>query len=92
MKALHKHFEQIPVEMVKKIAKELPDPIEIDDVTSETQDEVTPPQERWREMAEKVQVENDPQRMTKLVEELIAAFDEENRRKPGKTSHPRSAT
>ena len=85
MKASKTYFEQIPVETVKKIAKELPNTVEIDDVTTETQDEVKPQQERWREMAEKVQGENDPQKMTKLVEELIAAFDEESLRKSGKT-------
>jgi hypothetical protein len=84
MKASNTHFGQIPVETVKKIAKELPNIIEIDHVTTETQNEVTPEQKRWREVAEKVQIENDPQRMIKLVEELIAAFDEEEGRKCGK--------
>ena len=92
MKASNTHFEQIPVGMVKKIATELPNVLEIDDLTSETQDRVAPPQERWREMAQKVRVEYDPQRMTKLVEELIAAFDEESLRKSGKTPRRRSAT
>ena len=92
MKASNTHFEQIPVGMVKKIATELPNVLEINDVTSETQHEVRPQQERWREMAQKVQVEKDPQRMTKLVEELIATFDEENLRKSGNTSRRRSAT
>jgi DNA-directed RNA polymerase subunit F len=84
MKASNTHFEQIPVETVKKIAEELPHAIEIDDVTTETQVEVAPQQKRWREMAQKVQVENDPQRIVKLVEELIAAFDEEEGRQSGK--------
>jgi DNA-directed RNA polymerase subunit F len=92
MTASKTHFEQIPVGTVKKIAKDLLSTIEIDDVTAEKQDEVRPQQERWREMAQKVQVEKDPQRMTKLVEELIATFDEENLRKSGKTSRRRSAT
>ncbi|MGD0415035.1 MAG: hypothetical protein ABSA80_06755 [Terriglobales bacterium] len=85
MKASNTHFEQIPVETVKKIAEELPQAIEIDDGTTETQqDEVIPQQKRWHEIAWKLKVENDPQRMTVLVEELIAAFDEEQRRKSGK--------
>jgi uncharacterized protein YjeT (DUF2065 family) len=87
MKAPATHFEQIPVETVKKIAQELPIVIEIDDATTETQvEEVTLQPKRWREMAEKVQVEQDPQKMMKLVEELITALDEEELRKSGKTS------
>jgi hypothetical protein len=35
-------------------------------------------------MAQKVEAEKDPQKMIKLVEELIAAFDEEERRQSGK--------
>jgi hypothetical protein len=92
MTASKTHFEQIPVVTVKKIAKDLPSAIEINDVTGERQNEVRPQPERWREMAQKIRVEYDPQRMTKLVEELIAAFDEENLRKSGKTSRRRSAT
>ena len=90
MKASNTHFEQIPVDTVKKIAKELPnnDAIGNDDVTTETQEEVTPQPKRWREMAQKAQAEVNPQRMIKLVEELITAFDEEEIRKSGKT--PRS--
>jgi hypothetical protein len=86
MKSSDTCFEQIPVETVKKVAQELPDAVEIGDATAETQDqdEVIPQQNRWRELALKVQVENDPQKMTKLVEELIAAFDEEEGRKSSK--------
>ena len=86
MKALNTHFEQIPVETVKKIAEELPIAIEIDDVTTDTKDEITLEPKRWREVARKVQAENDPQKMMKLVEDLIAAFDEEELRKPAKSS------
>ncbi len=86
MKASHTHFEQIPVETVKKIAQELPAVAEIDDVRTETKDEVAIEPKRWREVAQRVQVENDPQKMMKLVEDLIAAFDEEEFRKSGKTS------
>jgi hypothetical protein len=84
MKVSKTHFEQIPVETVKRIAKELSNVIDIDDVTTESQDEVASlPQKRWREMAQKVELEKDPQKMIKLVEELIAAFDEEERRRSG---------
>jgi hypothetical protein len=86
MKASNTHFEQIPVETVKKIAQELPAVAEIDDVTTETKDEVTLEPKRWREVAQKVQLESDPQKMMKLVEDLIAAFDEEEFCKSRKTS------
>jgi hypothetical protein len=87
MRVSKTHFEQIPVETVKKIAKELPrnDAIENDDLTTETQDQITPHPERWREIAQKVQVEKDPQRMVELVADLITAFDEEGLLKSGKT-------
>ena len=80
------HFEQIPVEIVKKIATRLPatefsqdDAIGDDTAEIETQDKVTPADERWREVAKKVQHEADPQKMIGLVQELIASFDEAER-------------
>jgi hypothetical protein len=81
MKASNTHFEQIPVEKVRKIAKEFANnnAIANDEVTTETPDAVAPQQKRLREMAQKVQVEKDPQKMIKLVEQLISAFDEEQR-------------
>lgn len=76
-------FEQIPVETVKRIAKEFPEERPIggtgdnaempDEVTSE----VTSPHESWREVAQKVQHEGDSKRMTELVRQLIAMLDEE---------------
>jgi hypothetical protein len=84
MTAPNTHFEQIPVETVKKIAQELPAATEIDDVTDKKKDEIMLEPRRWREMAQKVQLENDPQKMMKLVEDLIAAFDEEELRKSAK--------
>ena len=74
MRASKTHFEQIPVATVKKIAKELPK-------SSVMPDEITPPQENWRELAKQVQQEQDPKRMTELVTQLLAEFDEENLRK-----------
>src|SRR6185437_13337738 len=35
------------------------------------------PPEDWRELAQRVQVESDPKKMFKLVEQLIAKIDEE---------------
>ena len=87
MRASNTHFEQIPVDTVKKIAKEVlnNDAIGNGDVTTGTPEEVTPQPKRWREMAQKAQAEVNPQRTVKLVEELITAFDEEEIRKSGKT-------
>ena len=87
MTTLNTHFEQVPVETVKRIAQELPTNDDIEnDVTAETRVEVNPRPKRWREMAQKVQVENDPRKMMKLVEDLITAFDEEECIRFGKTT------
>lgn len=73
------HFERIPVETVKKIAKQVPeDDVTPDDAASaEAQGEDGSPQERWREVAQKVKQEKDPTKMIGLVQELIANFDDE---------------
>ncbi|MGA9542709.1 MAG: hypothetical protein WBQ85_04020 [Candidatus Sulfotelmatobacter sp.] len=70
MRAVKKHFEQIPVETVKKIAKEF-----------RVLDVITPPQERWRLVAEQVQQEQDPKKLTELVEQLLEEFDGKDFRK-----------
>jgi hypothetical protein len=73
------HFEQVPVEMVKKIAKALRekalsgnDAIGNDSVAA---------QEDWRQLAQRVQQEPDPSRMIGLVEQLIVTFDKEKAQK-----------
>jgi hypothetical protein len=83
MRGSKTYFEQIPVETVKKIVKEVPENNAIgnDSVSGETQDPVAPPSEDWREVARKVQQEQDPNRMIGLVEQLIGKLDEERRRK-----------
>jgi hypothetical protein len=70
------HFEQIPVETVKKIAKELPETSVV-----RALDEIAPPQENWRELAKQVKSEHDPKRMTDLVAQLLVAFDKRNLRR-----------
>lgn len=82
------HFEQIPVETVKKIAQELPaeelreaDAIGDGAVNVETPDKAASPRERWHEVAQKVQQEEDPQKMIGLVQQLIATFDAEQAHK-----------
>jgi hypothetical protein len=79
MKAWKTHFEQIPVETVKRIAKELPEKaIGKEEGTSiETREEGRSSQQPWREVAKKVQEEQDPQRMIELVQELIVKLDAE---------------
>jgi hypothetical protein len=70
MKTMKTHFEQIPVETVKKIAQEFPEnAIENESTHIE--------KEPWREVAQKVQEEKDPGRMIALVQELITKLDEE---------------
>jgi hypothetical protein len=76
MRASKTHFEQIPVETVKKIAKELPETSGVQAI-----DEITPSQEHWRELAKQVQEEQDPQRLSELVTQLLVAFDEKKPRK-----------
>ena len=82
------HFEQVPVEMVKKIAKALSekalpesDAIKNDSGDIETQPEVRAAQEDWRQLALRVQQEPDPSRMIGLVEQLIVTFDKEKAQK-----------
>ena len=72
-------FEQIPIETVKRIAKEFSEEKAIgnDGENMEILDEVRSSRESWREVAQKVQQERDPGRMTELVEQLIATFDQE---------------
>jgi hypothetical protein len=64
------HFEQIPVEVVKKIAIEFPqqDPRQADCG------------KEWRDLAAQVQTEIDPEKLTDLVRQLIESLDQENRR------------
>jgi len=83
MEASKTRSEQIPVETVKKIAKEFPEnnSARNDSEDIEARDRVTSPQERWREVAQKVQHEQNPERMIALVQQLIATFDEEQLRK-----------
>ena len=85
MQAPKTHFEQIPVELVKEIAKELweNDPVDHESKTVRTPpDGDGQPQERWREVAQRVQEEQDPTKMIGLVQQLIVAIDKEQHRKP----------
>jgi hypothetical protein len=87
------HFEQIPVKMVKMIARELPreDASGDDRVSVASQKAATPPHERWREVAKKIKEEQDPNNMIALVQQLITSFDEEQQVRPrGSTSTPPS--
>ena len=80
METSNTHFEQIPIDTVKKIAKEFSDKNASgsDPVNTEAQQNgVSSHQESWREVAQKVQQERDPTRMIELVEQLIATFDDQ---------------
>ena len=91
MKALKTHFEQIPVETVKQIAKELPEKaIEEEGTSIETKKESPSSREPWREVAQKVQEEQDPHRMIELVQELIVKLDAEQIGK--RVPHSRSSS
>jgi hypothetical protein len=87
------HFEQVPVEMVRMIAKELPrdDATVGDSVNVEAQKKLTSPHERWREVAERIKEERDPNSMIALVQQLITSFDEEHQTsRRGSTATPPS--
>ena len=79
MSASKTFFEQIPIETVKRIAIEFPGENIIGESSgnAELPGEVRSPRESWREVAQKVQDEPDPNRLADLVEQLIAQFDEE---------------
>jgi len=79
MAASKTSFEQIPIATVKRIAKEFPGENAIGSTGDNTEmpDEVRSSSESWLEVAEKVQRERDPRRMTELVEQLIATLDQE---------------
>jgi anti-sigma-K factor RskA len=42
--------------------------------------------EEWREVARRIQKENDPEKMVELVHELLAKFDEEKLRRSPRPS------
>ena len=69
------HFEQIPVETIKRIATELPETSAV-----QAQDEITPPQEGWREVARQVVQEKDPEKLIELAQQLLAEFDKRYRK------------
>jgi len=78
------YFEQIAVETVKKIATEPPESsaIEEDRVSLEMQGKGTSSQEDLRQLAQRIQEEQDPRKMIELVEQLIGALDDEKHLKP----------
>jgi hypothetical protein len=92
------HFEQIPVEVVKKIAtklpaREFPEDYARDEDTEDisTEDRVTSPEERGRKVAQTVRQESNPQEMIGLVQEPIATFDDE-RKSPPHTRRPKQSS
>jgi len=79
MAASKTFFEQIPIETVKRVAKEFPveNAVGSDGGNTEMLGEVRSHRDGWRELAQKVQHERDPNRVTELVEQLIAKLDQE---------------
>jgi hypothetical protein len=70
-------FEQIPVETVKRIAKEFSEENTTGSQGESTENEGRSPRESWRELAQQVQHERDSRKMSELVEQLIATLDQE---------------
>ena len=68
MRAQKLYFERIPVSSVKEIVDRLPQGKK-ENGKSNGND--------WRELAQRVQLEGDSDKMIKLVEQLIQKFDEE---------------
>ena len=91
MAASKTFYEQIPIETVKRIAKEFPEENAIgsDGENTEMTEEVRSPRESWRELAQQVQNERDSKKMSVLVEQLIATLDQEEACKH--LSHKRDA-
>jgi hypothetical protein len=77
------NFEQIPVETVRKIARELPptapgDPEQLQDGSDAATD--------WKALALQVQEEKDPKRMLHIVEQLVRTLDRNRQRTYQRTS------
>jgi hypothetical protein len=71
------YFEQVPVEIVKKIAK----PMFGDDLEKDPSGSLEAAnQKNWLELAQLVQREQDPAKVVGLVEQLIETFDAEKAR------------
>jgi len=86
MQRSNTHFEQIPVEVVKKIAKEIPanNAIDNENASVETRDETTSAKGDWRKVAQRVQEEQNPKRMIGLVQQLIETIDKEREKFGGR--------
>jgi hypothetical protein len=65
MKTPKIHFEKIPVEAVRKLVEAIR----------------VPKQEDWRELAQRIQVETDPNKMLEMIQIMMEKFDEEKHRK-----------
>jgi hypothetical protein len=83
MRTLKTHFEQVPVEIVKKIAEPFAEDeeVETDGTSVELPHDALAAEQDWREVARRIQVETDPYKMMEMAERLLEKFDEEKRRK-----------
>lgn len=77
------NFEQVPVEVIKQIAKEFSESSSAENnrASAQTLDASASSSEDWRVVAQQVQQEQDPGKMVELVQQLITTFDEEQARK-----------
>jgi hypothetical protein len=73
MQTLKTYFEQIPVDIVKKIAGGK-------DRCPLAQNH-EPTEEEWRELARQAVKEQDPDKMIALAEQILEKYDEEKRRR-----------
>jgi hypothetical protein len=85
MQAPKTNFEQIPVATVKKIAHEF----FVSEIGGHMHDGDNSRHEGWREVAKRIQVENDTDKVGELVQELIEKYDEQKLRPCRSSRHAR---
>ena len=75
------YFEQIAVETVKKITRDIPQTNAIEnshEMVIEREDRIDA-RDQWRALAHRIQGESDANKMIALVQQLIVTFDREQR-------------
>jgi hypothetical protein len=77
MQTLKTHFEQIPVETVRRIAQPFSDDREV----GANGTRLEPPVQDWRELAQLIQEETDHEKMMEMLKLMMEKFEEEKHRK-----------
>ena len=80
------YFEQISVEAVKKLVPAPAIARGVETVSLDAPDQGGPAEEGWRELAERVQAESNPDVMVGLIQQLTAKLDEERMRRPERSA------